>query len=291
MSTSASWIPVQIAARQGFFEQNGIEVDIQVLGSAPDTVKALVAGELDFGALAVERSIQATQQGKTVVSVVAIQNNPPSAVLVPVDSTLRPGDFAALKGKTIGVVLGGWSEVVMRVMLKRAGVEWSEVNPLSTPNPTTMLSALKGKQVEALSAIEPSQSRAILEGVGRMFFDLQDPTTLALHWPQPFVSTTLQTTATYAQANPEVIAAVIKSVRQGLQYVHTNVDKVIDEWAAANPDVAREVWSLTITRLLATWSKDGEITPAALKNVQEMLVQYGSLEKASPYEEVVYRRN
>lgn len=289
MSTSASWIPIQVAAKQGFFQKNGVDAKIQVLSSAPDTIKALVAGDLNFGALAIERSITTTQQGKPIVSVMSIQDTPPTTILVSADSNLKPGDFAALKGKTAGIVLGGWSELVLRTMLKRHGMKWEDIKTVSTPNPTTMFSALKSKQVEILSAIEPTQSTGIVQNMVKVFFDLEDPQTLKAEWPQPFVATTLQTSKEYAAAHPELVAAVVKSVQEGLQYVREHTDEVAATWAADNPNQPKEVWETTIKRLLNIWSQDGAITPDAFKNVQEILLENGVLTKASKFEDMVYK--
>ena len=287
MSSSATWVPIQVAADHGFFKQNGLDVEIQILASAPDTAKALVAGELNFAGLAIERSIQATQLGKQVVSVATIQNLPPAAILIPNNSTIPPGDFKALKGKTVGIVFGGWSEVLVRTMLKRNNVAWDDIKVLSTPNPSTQLSSLQNHQVDALSANEPTQSFAIATKAGKVFFDVEDPAVAKEAWLLPFVATTLQTTGAYAKQHPDIVKAAVKSVIEGLKYVHENQQAVADENAKKNPSMPADVWGLVISRLSNTWSIDGALPPEALQHVQDVLVENHVLEKAASYADVV----
>ena len=291
MSSSSSWIPIQIAVEKGFFKQRGLDAEIQLLASAPDTAKALVVGELDFAALAVERSVQATQQGKQIFNVLTIQTLPPSAILVTKNSTFKAGDFKSLKGKTVGVVFGGWSEVLVRYMLKKNNMAWEDINVLSTANPSTMISALQSGQVDALSAIEPVQSTVIANNSAKVFFDMEDPETAKTSWPNPFVATTLQATAAFVKKNPLIVKAVVEASAEGLKYVLSNQASVAADLAKKNVDTPADVWTVVISRLSNTWSPDGAIEPKGYVNVQNVLVENGKLDKALPVEEVIYQAN
>lgn len=289
MSSSASWIPVQIAQQRGFFKKHGINAKIQILTSAPAAAQALVAGDLDFACLATERSIEATQQGQPVVSVASIQDYPPATLLVPTGSTIKPGDFAALKGKTVGIVLGGWSEYLLRVELAKHGLKWTDIKTVSTPDPTTMLSALLNHQVDALGAIEPAQSLAIVSNLGKVFFDIENPKTLTHQWPHPFSATTLQATNVYAHAHKAVVKKVEAGLAEALKYVRQHPAVVTKEWAKSNPTQSKQVWKVAIHRLLNTWSKNGVITKAGLNKLQKMLIQLGVLTKTSSFKSVVFQ--
>jgi len=264
-------------------------VGIRIFRSAPDAARALVAGEIQFAGLAVERGIQATLQGRAVKSVMAIGNYPPSTIIVRADSPITPGDLAALKGKTIGIVPGGWSEILVKFLVKKAGLAPGDVKLVSTPDPTTMFAALERRQVDMLSAIEPSQSRALVEGRGKVYFDLMDPAQLAQVWPRPFVATSLQATDAYLRANRATAERVIRGIQRALDVLFRTPDAAVDYWAQQAPGVPKEVWSLAVKRLLVTWSRDGTLTPAAISNVEDLLLEYQIIARKLPFADVVWQ--
>ncbi|MDR7402666.1 MAG: ABC transporter substrate-binding protein [Armatimonadota bacterium] len=288
-SSSATWLPILLADARGFFAAEGVDVEIRIFRSAPDAARALVAGEIQFAGLAVERGIQATLQGRPVRSVMAIGNYPPSTIIVRADAPIIPGDLAALKGKTIGIVPGGWSEILVRFLVKKAGLAPGDVKMLSTPDPTTMFAALERRQVDMLSAIEPVQSRALVEGRGKIYFDLMDPTQLGQVWPRPFVATSLQATDAYLRVNRAATERVIRGIQRALDLLYRTPDQAVDYWAQQAPGVPKEVWSLAVKRLLVTWSRNGTLTPAAVANVQELLLEYEIISRVLPFSEVVWQ--
>ncbi len=288
-SSSASWVPILIAAARGFFDAEGVDVEMRIFRSAPDAARALVAGEIQYAGLAVERGIQATLQGRSVKSIMTIQNFPPSTMLIRADSPIRPGDLSALRGKIIGIVPGGWSEILVKFLTKRAGLAPADVRLVNTPDPATMFAALDRGQVDMLSAIEPSQSTALVDGRAKVFFDLMDPAQLAQVWPRPFVATSLQATDAYLETNRATAERVIRGVQRALDYIFRNPDGAVDYWAQQSPTVPKEVWSLTVKRLLVTWSRNGALTPAAVSNVQDMLVEHQIISRKLPFNEVVWQ--
>lgn len=286
-SASASWLPIWLADARGYFREEGVDVRILLFSSAPDAARALVAGDIQLAGLAIERSIQASLQGRPIVSVMAIQNTPPSAVVMRKDAGYAPGNFAQFAGKTVGIVPGGWSEILVRFMLARQGVDARQVRLLSTPNPVTQLAALENGQIDFLSAIEPAQSTAIVQGRAAMFFDLEDPMTLQQYWPLPFVATTLQATRSWAESHPDEVRAVVRAIRRSLAYIRAEPSEAARFWAERSSDASLDVWQTAVRRLLVTWSEDGVLTPEAVRNVQELLVEYGIVPRALPFEELV----
>ncbi|MCV0377501.1 ABC transporter substrate-binding protein [Microbacterium sp.] len=288
-SGSNSWLPIRIAAENGYFADAGLpNLQFVQIGSAPDAANALAAGEIQFAGLAFERAVLSTQQGRHVQCVMSIQDTPPSSVVVAADSGIEPGDWESLAGKTIGVVQGGWSEIVPKYLMQVAGLDVDSVQWTSTPNTGAMLSALQGGQIDGFSGIEPAQRQAIAEGYAEMFFDLEDPENLEEFWPDPFQATCLQAQAEYASANPEVVAAVREAIVRALGEIHSDPSIAVDFAADAAPDVDRSVWEESIAALEVTWSEDGELSEEAIANVQELLVDFGILEEALPYEEAVF---
>ena len=288
-SASLTWLPLRIAVDRGFFKEAGLtNVGFTLIDSAPNAASALAAGELEFAGLAFERAVLATIGGKPVQCVVSIQDTPPSSIIVPAKSDIKPGDWAALKGKTIGVVQGGWSEIVPKYFLTKAGIDLNDVKFTSTPNTAAQIAAIKSGQVDAVSGIEPSQRQAIFEGFAKMFFDLEDPAVLKQSWPSPFQATCLQVKTDYAKANPAVMKAMQQGVARALKEIRATPTIAVDFAAKDSPNTNRAIFQQSVNALLNTWSQDGALTEAAIANVSKLLTDYKILPKSLPYADVVF---
>lgn len=111
--------PVFIAHEKGFFEKNGLTVEIIRINSEPTTYQALISGDIDVTSGAPTGLVQSNLQGVPVVSLGSWDN----LVSYTLATKEKIDDLSQLKGKKIGVNrLGGKSSLVLRVMLEDAGL-------------------------------------------------------------------------------------------------------------------------------------------------------------------------
>ncbi|MDE3193536.1 MAG: ABC transporter substrate-binding protein [Chloroflexota bacterium] len=288
-SGSLTWLPMRVAVDQGYFKDAGLpNVSFTLIDSAPAAANALAAGDVQFAGLAFERAVLSTIGGKGVQCIVSIQDTPPSSVVIPANSSIKPGDWAALKGKTIGVVQGGWAEIVPKYFLQKNKIDLNDVKFTSTPNTAAQVAAIKSGQVDAVSGIEPSQRQAIIEGSAKMFYDLEDPANIQKDWPTPFQATCLQAKADFAKANPQIMTAMQTAIARALKEIHANPDIAVNVAVKDSPKTDKRIFQDSVKALLNAWSKDGSLSEAAITNVSKLLVDYKIIPKALPYSDVVF---
>lgn len=288
-SPSNTWLPIRYAIDKGYYKDAGLpNATFVQIDSAQDAANALAAGELQFGGLAFERAVSATINGKPTQCVVSIGDTPPIAVVVSSKLDVKPGDWAALKGKTIGIAPGGWSEIVPKYFVQKAGMSVNDIKWTNTPSPATMLAGLKSGQIDGFGGVEPSQRQAIIEGMAKMFFDLETAENLKQFWPSPFQATCIQASAAYVKANPAVVAAIVTGTQRALKEIKADPKKAIDYAIAADPKTDRRIIEQSLQALTVTWSADGSISEKASDNVQKLLVDFKILPKTVPYKDVVY---
>src|SRR5215468_10131417 len=66
-SKTLGYSPLWVAAKKGFFEQQGLDVQVVLLRGVPMTVQALVGGSLHFGSGGPEPYIEASERGLDLV--------------------------------------------------------------------------------------------------------------------------------------------------------------------------------------------------------------------------------
>lgn len=115
--------PIAIAEKEGFFKQQGIDVQPVKFTSGPPEIDAMAAGQIDIAYIG-PGAIFLAAEGKT--DIVAIDSlNVGDMVLAGPKSGIHT--LADLKGHTIGVPKGTSGEMILNLALKQAGLSTSDV--------------------------------------------------------------------------------------------------------------------------------------------------------------------
>ena len=151
--------PSFVGVEKGLFLKYGLDLKLKILGSGQDVVKALQAGELQFGAAAYSNYPIALERGlktKLVVGVIgdatslfydenlAVVSRPGSGIKAPQD----------LVGKLVGLVVGGTGDEYLWALLKKHNVPVERLQLINVPA-GNQLAALQNASVDAISAWEP----------------------------------------------------------------------------------------------------------------------------------------
>jgi NitT/TauT family transport system substrate-binding protein len=205
LPTSLGNAGLLIAQARGYFQQQGIELDVSNFDGGVLMVAPLSTGQLDAGAggpgavlyNAVERGIDIKVVGDN-------GSTPPGfgwqALLVrkPLIDSGTVRTVADLRGRKVALVsLASGAEITMARALRNVGLQWDDVDFVTLPFPD-MVPALANGSIDAALVIEPLLSAAIANGS----------------------------------------AAVLASVDEIYPYQQLGQVMFASEWAARNPDLA-----------------------------------------------------
>jgi len=164
--------PALIADKEGFYQQEGLDVDLKALGDGPVIQQALAAGELDVAYVGTPPVYQWYSRGLKS-TILAKVNYGQAAVLV--DSKSPITDLQGLKGKKLaGVKKGSGMDVLLRgyVLKDQAGLNPDRDLSIIDMPPGNMNAALARGIVDAAFSWEPFVSQAVLRGSARVLFDV-----------------------------------------------------------------------------------------------------------------------
>ena len=114
-SKTLGYSPLWVATKKGFFEQQGLDVELVLLRGMPMTVQALAAGSLHFGSGGPEPYIEATERGLDFVITGGVING--TAQFIIAGKNYKPYDD--LRGATFGTAsLSGGTITALREALK-----------------------------------------------------------------------------------------------------------------------------------------------------------------------------
>lgn len=144
----------------------GIRIEERVFAKGLDIQPAIIAGEIDLGASALEAAIAGRAGGAPIVAVAGFARGGARIVARP---DLQIGSVAALKGHTVGVTRGGPQELLLLAELRQHGLSWSD-KPGKDVRLVYMVypdlnQALAAKNLDAISQSEPYASQLLNKGL------------------------------------------------------------------------------------------------------------------------------
>lgn len=118
---------IYTAIEKGYYEEEGLKVNIQFPSNANDALSLVAAGKAEIGLYYQHDVIQAVaNQGIKVKSIGAVVQSPLNIILSLKDKNItRPKD---LEGKTVGYAGTALSEALVKTMMEADGADFSSVN-------------------------------------------------------------------------------------------------------------------------------------------------------------------
>lgn len=167
------YLPWDFAKAMGFFDREGLDVELIYTKGGSEAAQALVSGNVDYSGNAIDHAIAAAERGKSLVMIADFMDEPGVSMIV------RPGDkgkfssFRDFKGKTVGVTSPGSATHVLGVwMAHRAGLGRDDVTFVGVGGGSTMPAALQGGQVDAAIGNDPFVTQLIRNGRAAPFIEL-----------------------------------------------------------------------------------------------------------------------
>jgi NitT/TauT family transport system substrate-binding protein len=288
--SAINWIPLHVAIGEGFFKDEGLEINVEAVDGSSQVLQAMSAGMAQIGAPGPGPVLSARARG---VDVVFIYNLYPKAlfglVVKKESSYNQAGD---LKGKVIGVGTADGSEVsFVRPILDEAGmVEGKDFTFLPVGDGGMAAAAFERGDVVAYAAAVPDA--AIMEARGLKLREIT---------PDKFLSyfgNGFATMAAFMKENPKAIEGFGRALVRAAEFcrVPANREKVLLDAKKGNPlegeDIAmanalldRVLERQTPLDLSSGW---GYQPPEGWKLWQDGLVQSGALKAPLPNLEAAY---
>ncbi|MDR6957766.1 NitT/TauT family transport system substrate-binding protein [Pseudomonas brassicacearum] len=164
--------PALIADKQGYYREEGLNVDLKALGDGPVIQQALAAGELDVAYVGTPPVYQWFSRGLQS-RILAKVNYGQAAVIVDAKSPITA--LEGLKGKKLaGVKKGSGMDVLLRgyVLKEKAGLDPDKDLVIIDMPPGNMNAALERGIVDAAFSWEPFVSQSVLRGSSRILLDV-----------------------------------------------------------------------------------------------------------------------
>ncbi len=217
-SKTVGYMGPWVAKKKGFFEEEGLNVDIPVLKSSTTAIQALIGGSTQFDASSIDTMIGAYEKGAQDQEAIGGIINGATYTLV---AAKRFKSFKELKGATIGVSsLTSGATSLLRLMLEKNGLNYpKDFNLLSVGGTPERFSALQSGRVDAVLLAAPLSYKAMDVGFSKVG-DVFDYVTHYQH-------SALVVKKSWARENRETVRKLLRGLVRAFQWLHQNREQAI----------------------------------------------------------------
>lgn len=265
--------PLVVAKEQGYFTDNGLDVELVAPADPNDPPKLVAAGQAEVAVGYQPQLHLQVAEGLPLKRVGTLVATPLNSLVTLTDSGIDT--LADLKGKTVGFSVGGFEDALLGTMLNSVDLSLDDVTLVNVN--FALSPALLSGQVDAVigSFRNFELNQLAIEGAeGRAFFPEE-------HGVPPYDELILLANAD--RADDPMIGQLLDAVERGAQYLINHPDESWQLFIKAYPDLDdelnRRAWADTLPRFA--------LRPAALdKGRYERFAHYlkdqGMIESVPP---------
>ncbi len=285
VTRSVFYAPQYVAISQGFFEEEGLNIELTTGQGADKVMTAVISGQSDIGFAGPEASIYIYNEGKeNYTQVFAQMTQRDGSFLVSRDKTDN-FSWQDLKGKTvIPGRKGGVPYMTFEYVLKQNGIDPQKDLVLDDSiSFDLMAGAFAGGNAEYVTLFEPTASMTEKAGAGYIVASVG-----AAAGEIPY--TAYFTSKDYIEQNPDIIQGFTNAIYKGQKWVKnhtaTEIAEVIKDFF---PDTELDMLTASVQSYMDidAWSDTPVLKQESFNLLQTVMKEAGELEKEADYTKVV----
>lgn len=281
------YAPFYAAINNGYFEEEGIKIDLTLASGADKVSAAVLSGDVDIGFCGSEATIY-------------IYNNNEKDYLVNFAKlTQKDGSFLVSRKKydnfelkdligkdIIGGRKGGMPEMTFEWALSQNNIDpKKDLNIDTSIAFSAMQGAFVGGQGDFVTLFEPNATQVEKEGLGYVVGYIGT-------WGGIVPYTSFNAKKSFINDNENTINGFIKAINKGLEYVYSTDSKIVaDDVQGFFLDTKKEDLSIMIDRYKENeaWPKNSLINEKEFDHIQDIIINANELDKKAPYNKLVYK--
>lgn len=293
---SIFYAPSYAAMSLGYFEEEGLEIDLVNLQGADKVMTALISDEIQIGLAGPEANVYTSLQGLEDQAVIFAQlTQRDGSFLVgrePIENFSLEMLGEMERAEIIGGRAGGAPEMTLEYVLKTNGLdigvddETKPVNVRTDIQFAAMGGSFLSGEGDFVTLFEPTATQFEKEGKGYIL------TAIGAHSGNiPF--TAYSAAQSYMDANPDVIQRFTNAVYKGQQFVATHsAEEIAPLLQPFFEDISLEDMITVVQRYkdIEAWDTNPVLEPEALEKLMDVMALAGQLEERASYADIVTTR-
>ena len=285
VTRSVFYAPQYVAIANGYFEEEGLELEITTGQGADKVMTAILASQSDIGLCGPEAAIYVYNEGKEDYAQVFAQLTQKDGSLLVSKEPIENFKWEDVKGKTvIPGRKGGVPYMTFEYVLKQNGINPEiDVNLDDSIKFDLMAGAFTGGEAEFVTLFEPTASMTedaekgyVVASVGEAAGEV------------PYTAYCAK--KSYIEENSEIIEGFTRAIYKGEQFVEEHsaneIAEIIQDFF---PDTTVESLTKSVQTYkdIDAWKENPILKEEAFNKLQLIMTEAGELDKKAPYEMIV----
>ncbi len=281
---SIFYAPMYAAIENGYFEEEGIELELVTGFGADKVMAAVLSGDADIGFMGPETTVYTYNEGTD------------DAVVNFAQLTQRAGNFIVAREKkkdfqlsdligtdVLGGRAGGMPEMVFEYVLKKNGIDPSEINIDQSIDFGSTAAAFSGGKSDYTVEFEPSATALEEEGAG---FVVSSVGVESGYVPY----TAFSAKQSYIDEHKNIIQSFTNALQKGMEYISSHTSEEIAE--VIQPQFSETELDTLITIVdryheQDTWKNDLVFTEDSFRLLLDILEDSDVIDERPPYKQLV----
>ena len=281
---SGFYAPQYVAHSLGYFEDEGLDVEILLTSGADKVTAAVLSGDVQIGFCGSESTIYIYQQGEKdyLVNFGALTKRDGSFLVSRED--IKDFTVNDLKGKKIlGGRQGGMPAMTLEWALNSNGISSDATDIDTSVEFSSMSGSFIGGNGDFVTLFEPTASELEKKGYGHIVASVGE-----LGGVVPY--TAYNAKKSYIEKNPKVIKGFNNAIQKGLDYVFSHSDsEIADVIKEYFPDTSKKDLTDIVKRYKDSdsWFTTTYIEESHFEHIEEIMKNSGHLEENAPFDKLV----
>ena len=285
VTRSVFYAPQYVAISQGFFKENGIEIELSTGQGADAVMTAVLSNQCEIGFAGPEASIYVYNEGKEDYCEVFAQLTKRDGSFLIARNDTQNFSWDDLKGKTvIPGRKGGVPYMTLEYVLRKNGIDPKKDVVLDDSIKFDLMAgAFASGNADYVTLFEPTASMTEQEGAGYVVASVGKEA-----GDIPY--TAYFAKKSYISKNEKLIQNFTNAIYKGQKWVKEHTSKEIAEAIVEffpSTDVEMLAKSVESYKEIEAWNETPVLTEDSFDRLQEVMNLAGELPTKAPYEKIV----
>lgn len=263
-------LPIYVARHQGFFEQQGLDIDILSPSETSDALKLAAAGKVDIAISYEPQTIIAAASGLKITVMGRLIEHPLTTLLFLKEKGIEtPVD---LNGKKIGYTVPGLMDVLLDAFARLNGIEkYSAVNV-----GFSIVQSLAAAKVDAVMGPFKTYETVTMahKGYEVGYFELEK-------WGIPdYDELVLVTSHKTMQKNQTAMSAISRILDRSIHHVRANPEKALEHYFEEVPEADRKIERDAFELTLPYYAHNQKLDLDRWQQFADFALKYGLIDRS-----------
>jgi len=217
-----AFLPVRVAETLGYYQAEGVAVELSEVAGGSKALEALVGGSVDVAAASMSDVMLVAAEGRDVRGFFVMYTRPSTVLAIAPARSTTIRTVRDLKGRTVGVSApGSWSHQFLNFLLVTNGLSPQDVSTVSVGMSASSVAALEHGTVDAAVLLASASAAFADRHADNTFMvDTRTPGGVRqVFGAETFPSLGLVAEESWLRGNTDTVHRLVRAVKRGMDWV------------------------------------------------------------------------